>query len=140
MGYRSTVLLKTTTEGYMTFKMYDSKIEKHDDKCLAWFRIERTKDGYYKFSVEGIKWYDGYNQVENFRRVLKILEDQEIPYSFIRLGEDVDDIEHNMNWTEDMPDEISEFEPEVSWFDPDGGYEDVDDEDYKEKPDATDAC
>lgn len=57
------------------------------------------------------------------------LEEQDIPYSFIRIGEDTVDIEHKKNWTEDMPDEISSFEPVTDVNDDDGSsYEDVKDE------------
>ena len=57
------------------------------------------------------------------------LVEQNIPYSFIRIGEDTTDIEHKKNWTEDMPDEISSFEPVTDVNDDDGSnYEDVKDE------------
>ena len=56
------------------------------------------------------------------------LEEQDIPYSFIRIGEDISDIEHKNNWTEDMPDEISSFEPVRDVNDDDwSSYEDVKD-------------
>ena len=54
------------------------------------------------------------------------LEEQDIPYSFIRIGEDTADIEHKKNWTEDIPDEISSFEPVTDVNDDDwSSYEDV---------------
>ena len=54
------------------------------------------------------------------------LDDNDIPYSFIRIGEDVDDIEFNQNYTDDMPSEIETFEPVVDVNDDEwGSYEDV---------------
>ena len=66
---------------------------------------------------------------------LDVLNEQGIPYSFIRIGEDVADIEHIVNWTEDIPDEISSFEPVTDVNDDDwSSYEDVKDE-WTEKED-----
>lgn len=62
-----------------------------------------------------------------------MLTAQDIPYSFIRIGEDISDIEHKTNWTEDMPDEIANFEPVVDVNDDDWScYEDI-----KEEKDMT---
>lgn len=44
-----------------------------------------------------------------------------IPYKFIRLGEEVTDIEILENYTDDMPDEIADFVVEVDAYDPDAG-------------------
>lgn len=50
----------------------------------------------------------------------------DIPYKFIRLGEDDSDIEILENYTRDMPDEIADFQVEVDTYDPDVGlYEEV---------------
>ena len=71
----------------------------------------------------------GYQEVANFYKILNRLDEQDIPYSFIRLGEDTDDIETRVNWTDDMPDEIQNFEPVVDVNDDDwSNYEDVKDE------------
>lgn len=54
------------------------------------------------------------------------LDDNDIPYSFIRIGEDADDIDFEQNYTEDMPSEIESFEPVVDVNDDEfGSYEDV---------------
>lgn len=113
MGYRSQVYLKTTTEGWILMKKMNDSIENPDNKPLAHATVERTKEGFYKISFDDIKWYDSYEQVKNFNRVLVQCEDQDIPYSFIRIGEDTDDVEHRKNWTDDIPDEIESFEPVI---------------------------
>lgn len=56
---------------------------------------------------------------------LELLKKQDIPYSFIRIGEDTDDIVHDCNWTDDIPDEISNFEPVVDVNDDDSVYETI---------------
>ena len=57
---------------------------------------------------------------------MDILEKHDIPYKFIRLGENIDDIEVRENYTDDMPDELEDFNPNVSIYDTSvGDYENV---------------
>ena len=130
MGYRSQVYLKTTTEGWLVLKKLNDSIENPEHRPLQYAEIKKTPTGLYKISFDDIKWYEGtYAEVDNFMNGLDKLEEQDIPYSFIRIGEDTADIEHKKNWTEDMPDEISSFEPVTDVNDDDGSnYEDVKDE------------
>lgn len=127
MGYRSQVYLKTTTEGYIVLKKLNDSIKKEEEKPLQYADIQKTPTGFYKISFDDIKWYEGsFPDVDNFMNGLDKLEEQNIPYSFIRIGEDTADIEHKKNWTEDMPDEISSFEPVIDVNDDDwSSYEDV---------------
>lgn len=129
-GYRSQVYLKTTTEGWLVLKKLNDSIENPEHRPLQYAEIKKTPTGFYKISFDDIKWYEGtYAEVDNFMNGLDKLEEQDIPYSFIRIGEDTVDIEHKKNWTEDMPDEISSFEPVTDVNDDDGSsYEDVKDE------------
>lgn len=123
MSSYSQVYLKTTTEGYIILKQLDNSITKTSDKPLNKAIIQRTASGFYKISFDDIKWYEGtYENVENFMKGLELLKKQDIPYSFIRLGEEVWDIVHEYNWTSDMPSAISSFEPLV----------DINDEDWKD--------
>lgn len=120
MGYRSQIALKTTTEGYLIMKQMNDAIETKEDRPLDYMEIQKTTFGFYKISQDDLKWYDSYPDVQNFNKMLEKLEAEDIPYSFIRIGEESDDVEHKMNYTDDMPDEISSFEPIV----------DINDEDY----------
>lgn len=130
MGYRSQVYLKTTTEGYLVFKRFNDSIEKEDDKPLQYADIVKTPSGFYKISFDDIKWYESFDDVNNFMICLDKLDTQEIPYSFIRIGEDTTDIEHRTNWTDDMPDEIQTFEPVVDVNDEDwSAYSSLDEDD-----------
>ena len=66
----------------------------------------------------------------NFIEAMGILDEQDIPYKFIRLGEDIDDIEVRENYTDDMPEELLEFNPAVDIYDTsDGSYEIIDNPD-----------
>lgn len=125
MGYRSQVYLKTTTEGYLIIRKRNDSIEYPDHRMLSYAEsIKKTPSGFYRIEFNDIKWYESYEEVKQFMNSLEILKKQDIPYSFIRIGEDSDDIEHKVNWTDDMPDEIASFEPVVD-VDDDDCYEDI---------------
>ena len=130
MGYRSNVYLKTTTEGYLVMKQLNDSITREEEKPLLGAEIQKTKSGFYKITFDDIKWYEGtFKDVDNFMKGLELMRKQDIPYSFIRIGEESDDIEHKMNYTDDMPDEILNFEPVVDVNDDDWScYEDVEDD------------
>ena len=130
MGYRSDVYLKTTTEGWLIIKRRNDSVENPDYRMLNYAEeIKRTPSGFYKIYFSDIKWYESYEEVKQFMSALDDLVEQDIPYSFIRIGEDSTDIEHKVNWTDDMPDEIQTFEPVVDVNDDDwSSYEDVEDE------------
>lgn len=120
MGYRSQVYLKTTTEGWLIMKKFNDSITEWEDQPLSYSEVYRTPKGNYKITFDDIKWYTSYTQIQNFNKVLGIYEEQDIPYSFIRIGEEEDDIEHKRNYPDDIPYEIEAFEPVV----------DINDEEY----------
>lgn len=111
-------------------KKLNNSIDIKDERPLEYAEIKKTPSGFYRISFDDIKWYEGtFKEVDTFMKGLEILTTQDIPYSFIRLGEDTDDIEHKVNWTDDIPDEIANFEPIVDVNDEDYScYEDVDEE------------
>lgn len=115
MGYRSEVYFKTTTEGYLIIKRRNDSIENPEHRPLQYAEeIKRTPTGFYKIWFCDIEWYEStYEEIKQFMSALDDLVEQDIPFSFIRLGEDVTDVEHRINYTDDMPDEIQTFEPVV---------------------------
>ena len=121
MGYRSQIALKTTTEGWILLKRFNDKIENPDEKPLRNLTVGKTPTGYYKISHGYIKWYDEDPQVQNFNEALHQMRIQNIPYVFIEIGEDIEDITIQNNWTSDMPDEIETFDVERSIADADEG-------------------
>ena len=122
MGYRSEVYLKTTTEGWIMMKQLNDSIKEWEDRPLSYSEVHRTTSGNYKIEFHDIKWYDSYKQVQLFTDMLNKYEEEDIPYSFIRIGEEEDDIEHRRSYVDDMPWEIESFEPVV----------DVNDEEYRD--------
>lgn len=126
MGYRSNIHFKTTTEGYLIMKQLNDSIKAEEERPFRYAEIQRTPTGFYRLNFEDVKWYDTYPEVINFNKGLRTLEAQNIPYSFIELGEDTTDIKHHVNYTDDMPDEIVTFEPVVDVNDEDwSSYEDI---------------
>lgn len=110
----------------MTLKQLNNLITEPDEQLLDMATIEMTPSGFYKITFHDIKWYDSYQSVQNFHHGLNRLNDLDIPYKFIRLGEEVTDIEILENYTRDMPDEIADFGVEVDAYDPDAGsYEEI---------------
>lgn len=127
MGYRSEVYLKTTTEGWLLMKKRNDSIEKGYDQPLYGAEVNKTESGFYKIEFHDVKWYDSYKSVINFNDALSEMEANDIPFSFIRIGEETGDVEHRCNWTDDIPDEIVSFEPVVDVNDEEWGhYEPVD--------------
>lgn len=121
MGYRSEIYLKTTAEGFVMLKQLDDKIKIKEEKPLYGLAIEKTPEDFYRMSALSVKWYDEFEQVINFNEALNQLKKQNIPFVFIRIGEDVNDVEVNQNWTDDMPEELFNFAPQVSIDDEDEG-------------------
>lgn len=118
--------MKTTSEGWILLKRYNDTITEESAKPLAHLNVEKTPTGFYKISHTDIKWYTGFTRVINFYTALAQMEEQNIPFVFIRIGEDIDDIEVRNNWTEDMPDELETFEPQTTIYDEDeGNYETI---------------
>ena len=107
-------------------KKFNDSIENRDDQPLDYAEVNKTESGFYKITFCDVKWYDSYASVQNFNQVLDMYDEQDIPYSFIRLGEDIEDIENRKNWTDDIPSEIECFEPVVDVNDEDKDYTPVD--------------
>lgn len=123
MGYRSQVMLKTTTEGYLLCKKFDDSIEEHEKKPLAGMEIRVCSSGNYKISHDWIKWYeDVFADVANFIEMLTELDNADIPYTFIRIGEDVDDIEIRSNFPVDTPESIYNTTVYRDFNDPEDAY------------------
>ena len=107
-------------------KKFNDSIDNRDHRPLDGAEVNKTESGFYKITFCDVKWYDSFPSVQNFNQVLNMYDEQEIPYSFIRLGEEMADIEHRRSWADDMPPEIEYFEPIVNINDEDTDYTPVD--------------
>jgi hypothetical protein len=103
MGYRSDVKAliypvsgETNLLEYEKLKTlmnttFKDVFEAWDDEYFKWNDEHRVLE----FEAEGIKWYDSYPDVDRFTRFLDEVHELEYEYEFIRLGEELDDVESN---------------------------------------------
>lgn len=102
MGYRSDVKIITTSKGW---KRLDKVVRKassvstnpNDDEY--WLTDDNHKtllfNGRYVLGEwDDIKWYTWDNEVAAFMKELDVLEKADIPFDFVRVGEEERDIEH----------------------------------------------
>lgn len=120
MDYKSEIVFKTTEEGFRVFKEFNDSITDASARPLSDMNISRTKSGFVKITHDDIEWSGAYlRRVLNFKRGIRTLETAGIPYKFIRIGEDYDDIEIQENYTHDMPEQIENMFVVHRVYDPD---------------------
>lgn len=102
MGYRSSVRIATTPEGYERICIFVDAISQ-DRSCQLIGKdvkpeyLEATDDGVV-FGWDFIKWYElGISSVNDIVHALGDLEGDEIPYEFVRVGESWDDIDYEIH-------------------------------------------
>ena len=49
-----------------------------------------------------IKWYDSYDEINFIERMLDMMEERDLAYSFLRIGEENPDIDARYNRSEDL--------------------------------------
>lgn len=98
MGYRSDVKLVSTKEGWERIKRAVT-IANLDNTYLVddELVVPVCNGKYILYEIEWVKWYDSYAEVDAFMHALFLLEHDNIPYNFIRVGEDWGDIEEHSN-------------------------------------------
>ena len=87
MGYRSDVAIFLTNACYVRHKVLENlfpELIKEFDKSMH-------KNGVL-YEMNGVKWYDSYQDVQQVYEWLEQLDDEE--YGFIRIGEETEDIEY----------------------------------------------
>lgn len=125
MGYRSDIKCITTREG---FELIDKLVKKAsgitNEDSEYWLtdelhRMDMKGGKYILIEIEDIKWYSNDTVVSAFEQALKQLDARDIPYQFIRLGEDYTDVERqeNIPWNipKDMPTLQLKHEIEVEY-------------------------
>lgn len=102
MGYRSQVRIATTQDGW---KFMQSRYAIHLKECIAkgldGFNLlecmdsfQNDKDENVYFGWDDIKWYENvFGEIVSWYETFKDLEKENIPFQFLRLGEDPTDIE-----------------------------------------------
>lgn len=103
MGYRSDVRIRTTKEGYEVMKSFvekyikenikEDELKGYDYNLLNSAEITEAEDS---ITLDWIylKWYDGiFKEVDAVMNSLDILSDKNIDYQYMRIGEEIDDID-----------------------------------------------
>ena len=105
MGYRSNVRIRTTKKGletmeksiekYIKENIEEEKLKGYDYNLLN--SAEKTEtDKSITLDWEYVKWYediDGYEDVDAIMYSLDMLEEEDIDYQYMRIGEEIDDID-----------------------------------------------
>lgn len=105
MGYRSDVRIRTTKEGleimeksikkYIKENVKEEKLKGYDYNLLNSAEKTETTESI-TLDWESVKWYediDGYEDVDAIMYSLDMLEEEDIDYQYIRIGEEIDDID-----------------------------------------------
>lgn len=121
MSIRSHIYFKTTSEGWIKFKQLNDKIEIESHKPLTCMNmnVDKTPTGFYKITGEELKWHITAPDVKNFMDIIKQLESLGLPFTFIRVGENYNNINIIKNHPSDTPYPIEEFEPMINVRDTD---------------------
>lgn len=97
MGYYSDVRIRTTKKGYEVMKKEVEKFLEnkpgYDNLLNANFAKINIKDEVVTIDFEDVKWYEHFIDVMAITNSLKVLDEQGIDYQYMRIGEDVDDVE-----------------------------------------------
>lgn len=100
MGYRSDVRIVISKKGYKKMLKYMEEFAKRKDldkddiidllNCTD-ISFENKYQRY--FGWDGIKWYDGFPDVDAITEALSYIENEGYSYKFTRIGEELTDIE-----------------------------------------------
>lgn len=111
MGYYSDVKCVTTKEGWEALSKAVKEVTTDDNEPLTeqGAPIGLVDDKYILAEWYYIKWYEEFKDVNTFMETLDKLEDKGIPFQFMRVGENFEDVEHRTcfgkDWkaSRDMP-------------------------------------
>ena len=101
MGYRSDVQgIIYGEEDQVTALLVAARLEgnKHMDVLLEWVKEVKFRAGGYEVSGlylrwDDVKWYDDYPEVKAWYRLRDKAEERGLAYEFVRLGEELEDME-----------------------------------------------
>lgn len=111
MGYRSDVRIRTTKKGleimeksiekYIMGNVKEEKLKDYDYNLLNLAEKTETEESI-TLDWKSVKWYkgiEGYEDVDAIMYSLDILSMKNIDYQYVKIGEELDDIEeqYNMN-------------------------------------------
>lgn len=101
MSYYSNVKVSTTREGYDFLNRCVTS-----DLFGGYGFVEDVNDGDgVVFGWDGVKWYDGLHEVDEFKSLLFVMNNKGIPYEYLEVGEDNATYSESSNERGDVPDE-----------------------------------
>ena len=110
MGYRSDVAIaihKDLQGDFLTF-LNTEELMAHIFGDMSDFQLDKDYqgEGHWLFTASSIKWYatfDDYADIQMFEKFMDAMEEEEEKrekYRFLRIGEELEDIEYRGDWWE----------------------------------------
>ena len=99
MGYRSDIRIRTTKKGYEIIKKEVEKKTPKDYANVMQFAEINFKENNEIVTIDFIylKWYECFEDVQAVMNSLEILKKKNIDFQFMRIGEELTDIEEIWN-------------------------------------------
>jgi len=105
MGYRSDVAIaihKDLQGEFLTF-LNTTELMAHIFGDMSDFHLDKDYqgDGHWLFTVDSVKWYSSYIDVEMFEKFFNAMDEKEETqngYRFVRIGEQNDDVVERGDW------------------------------------------
>ena len=96
MGYYSDIAISIRKEDFELLKEFD----KENQNLMELLEVAEVKEsrGAVVIKWDSLKWYSELSEVQAIEEFLGKLSDEDKPYRFIRIGEDVDDTEIEYNY------------------------------------------
>ena len=104
MGYYSQVAISMSKENYERLKVFDK--ENRDLKDLLDIAEIKERNEVIVLSWDSLKWYPDFAGVQAIEEFLASISDRNESYSFIRLGEEIDDTQIERCYGEEDDDDI----------------------------------
>lgn len=105
MGYYSSVAFTTNEKG---FNKLNKLFEKYGSVLREWYKVDILEEDEnhcktYKVYNDDIKFYDMFEEVKPFRDFMADYDEEEhINYSFVRIGEEREDIEYESGYSKEL--------------------------------------
>lgn len=96
MSYRSDIAIAMRKEDFELLKDFD----KENKNLMELLEIAEVKEsrGVAVIKWDSLKWYPEFSEVQAINKFLWQLSNEDKPYRFIRIGEDIDDTEIGYNY------------------------------------------
>ena len=105
MGYRSDVAIaihKDQIGEFLTF-LNTTELMAEIFGDMSDFHLDKDyqEEGHWLFTVDSVKWYSSYKDIQMFEKFFTAMDEtveHNAQYRFLRIGEQVEDIEYRGEW------------------------------------------